>query len=184
MNKLFKERLSYDWVYYVVVVILAISVWFYAFKLYHLPKKYEKLEIFFGGTVNDYSFEKDALEKLQDEGVLKVSISSIATSDKAFANKYDIVGLNNSDIVLVPLSIATKTACSLTFIELDDDYNCPYFTQEGKNYGLIINKDLLSKYFIFDNEDYVIMINGGSVNAGSITSTAYSLVKWMVGYEN
>ena len=184
MNKTFKARLSYDWIYYVSVVILSIVIWMAAFSLYHMPKNYEKLTIFFAGNVIDYSFEDDAKAHLEDKGVLQVEIASCATDSFAFENKYNVVGLNNSDLVLVPISISNKTACSLTFVEINDNYDCSYFTQENKNYGIVVKKDLLSKYFTFNDEDYVVMINGGSVNAGDITTNAYDLVKWMVGYEN
>jgi len=182
MNKL-KKTLAYDWIIYVLVVVISIFSWTMIFKIKHLPKKYESITIFYSGVVLDYSFEEEVKEKLD---IKKVEIASSNPSDTTFTNKYSIVGLNNADVVLVEEEIASKTDCSLSFKELDNNYNRTYFTQENKHYGIRLSKEdkeLLGKYFYFLDKDYVLMIAEGSVNSGELTTNSYKLVQWMVNYE-
>ena len=86
MNKRFKDTFSSEWVKYVVVIVLSVAIWIAAFGLYHAPKPYEKIELFFAGKVKDYSFSGVA-EKSFD-GIKKVEISSIGPSENTFYHKY------------------------------------------------------------------------------------------------
>ena len=186
MNKSFKERFSYEWILYLLVLVISISGWTAIYGIYHSPKNYEKIDIFFAGVINDYSFENEALKYLANTSLIEINISSSNTNDTSFNTKYNVVGLNNSDIVFIPKSIASKTKCEETFNEIDESYNQEFFIQEDKKYGIIIKNDVkekLNKYFNFTSEEYVILFNEISVNCGKITNNSYDLVKWMVNYE-
>ena len=143
------------------------------FRIYHEPKNNEKIMIFYAGDVVDYKIEKDGLI----EGLKKIELSSINPSMKTFKQKYELVGLNNSDIVIIPISIANNTACSESFKELEVYSNHEMYIQESHNYGIILNesdRDRLSSYFTFTSEEYVLLIND---NNKEIT---ISFIKWLL----
>jgi len=187
MNKL-KNTLHYSWLYYVLVVLLAVALWLVSFNLFHAPKEFESLDIFFAGSIKDYQIEQEAQNALAEHGVKAVEFYSSNPADNTFATKYNVVGLNNCDVCIVPLSIAENTQCNLTFLELTDLYGCSPFVQEGKTYGILLPseaKTALEQYFTFTNEEYVLLINESTVNSGSASSlnkNAQIFVNWLVTY--
>ncbi len=181
MNSYFKQSLSSEWVKYLVVIVLSVAIWVAAFGLYHAPKEYEKIEIFFAGTVKDYSFEKDAAKSSSE--IKKVELTSCSPSENTFYHKYSVVGLNGGDIVLVPLSIAEKTDCAATFLPLNGIGES--YSQGDASYGVFLPDSAisaLSRYFKFGDERYVAFVVASSVNAGKLTDHAITFVKWLVEY--
>ena len=181
-----KDRIRYDFGYYVLGILLFVFIWYFSFNLLHYPKANESLYLFFGGTVKNYSFNDDGLKEMDVEGLRKLEIVSSNPKDSTFDQKYNIVCFNSCDVALLPVSVLEKTACKTAFIELSDNYNLEYYTQEDVNYGLILSDELkesLGKYFVFEEEDYAIVIVAGSVNYGEITNNSFELISWMVGYE-
>ena len=182
MNKRFKDTFSSEWVKYVVVIVLSVAIWIAAFGLYHAPKPYEKIELFFAGKVKDYSFSGVAEKSI--DGIKKVEISSIAPSAGIqFDKKYEVVGLNGCDVVLVPLSVAEKTDCKGSFLPLEGMGES--FEQGGEAYGVFLPDSAivaLSRYFEFGEERYVAFVVASSVNAGKASDHAIVFVKWLVEY--
>ncbi len=156
MNKV-KNSIEYDWIYYLIGIVFSVIFWIFMFRIYHEPKSNEKIMIFYAGEIRDYKLEKDGLT----DGVKKIEISSINPSMNTFKQKYEVVGLNNSDVVIVPISIANDTACSESFKELDNYTTHTMYVQESKNYGIILSdsdKERLSVYFEFASGEYVVLI--------------------------
>ena len=182
MNKRFKDTFSSEWVKYVVVIVLSVVIWVAAFGLYHAPKEHEKIELFFAGKVKDYAFAEIA--KRSSKEIKKVEISSSNPAEAIpFGQKYRVVGLNGSDVVLVPQSVAESTDCKGSFLPLDG-IGEP-FKQGEESYGVFLPEnaiDALSRYFAFGEERYVAFVVASSVNAGKITDHAIDFVKWLVEY--
>lgn len=172
MNKV-KNSIEYDWIYYLIGAVFSIIFWILMFRIYHEPKNNEKIMIFYAGEIKDYKLEKDGL----NDGIKRIELSSINPSMKTFKQKYELVGLNNSDIVIVPISIANDTACSLTFKELTSFSAHSMYTQESKNYGIVLNdsdKERLSLYFEFTSEEYVILIKDNN------KEIVVDFIKWLI----
>lgn len=161
MLKIFKDRFLYDWFKYLLVVILSIFLWSFAFNLYHKPNEEETLRIFYSGEIKE-SIEDDLLDVYIEDGINFVDTDYMDTSSIIFNEKYNLVALTISEIVIVKKSVAELTYLEDSFMKLDDNYGLTYLVQEGNNYGLVINsnvKNKLDKYFIFSDDEYVILFS-------------------------
>lgn len=182
MNKRFRETLPQQWIKYILIAILAIALWMSAFGLYHAPTPMEKLQVFYVGTVKDYSFQTDVTKAL---GIKKCNLYSSSPVDSVFNNKYTTVGLNGCDVVIVPKSVADATDCASVFLETNREGE-KYTQGEGENakdYGIYLTDaqlTKLSKYFEFGTERYIVFISAASVNSGIATDNAHKLVDWLV----
>lgn len=187
MKKRFLTRLAYDWIIYLLVAILSVFAWSFAFRVYHSPKPYESLYIFVGADVKDRSFESLAKSVLSSDGVELVEVRSAQPNDVVFSQKYGVVGLNNCDVVIVPQSVASSTHCEAYFVEWHISCGLSEFSQQSKPYGVVLEneqKAKLSKYFEFTEENYVVAIPSSSVNSGedALTDNSVKFVQWLVGY--
>ena len=182
-----KNRLSYDFVYYILGIVASILIWYLAFNLVHFPKSYETLRIFYAGEIKEYSFSRIVLENIDEEHLEKVELVSSKPTDSSFATKYNVVCFTSCDVAIVPISILEQTACSTAYEVLDNKYENESFIQENQIYGIVLNeKNIqdLSPYFHFLDEDYAITVISSSVNCGSITNNCYLLLDFLLGYEN
>ena len=181
MKKRFLDSLPFDWVKYLIVIILSVVLWIWGFGLYHAPKETEKLEVFFAGAVTDYAFEEDAADAL--DGVKKVSLSvAYPWWGNTFDQKYSVVALTASDVVIVPEEIAKDTDCKRAFAEITG-MGQP-FVQEDVQYGVYLSaerKQELSAYFKFEYEEYVVFAVASSLNAGQATNHSFELIEWLLG---
>ena len=185
MSKKFGIRFQYDWILYVAVALVSVSVWYFAFGLFNAPTDAETIHLFFAGKVEDNSFKTVADKAMAGYGVKTVEINSCDTSDSAFSTKYSVVALNGCDVVVVPVSVADVTDCENTFTALsgiDGGYE-----QNGVTYGAYIDdtvKQNLSAYFKFTDEKYVAFVVASSVNSGgdALTDNALKFLTWFIGY--
>ena len=179
MNKTLRDSLPSEWIKYVVVVILSVVLWLWVFGLYHAPKDAEKIEFFFAGEVTDYTFEKEAAAVFDD--IKKVEISAADPSlGVAFNQKYSVVALSVSDVVVVPESIAKETECKRAFVVIEG-VGEP-FVQEEVSYGVYLSDEAmarLGKYFKFKEERYVAFAPAASVNAGRETDHSIKFIEWL-----
>ena len=180
MNKRFREILPSEWVKYVVVVILSVALWIWAFGLYHAPKKTEKIQLFFAGDVTDFSFEKVAADAFEELKSVEISYADPSLG-VAFEQKYSKVALSVSDVVLVPESIAEQTECKRAFAVIEGIGES--FIQEEVAYGVYLSDEAklrLGKYFKFREERYVAFAPAASVNAGKKTDHSIQFIEWLV----
>ena len=181
MKKKFLNSLPTDWVKYLIVVILACVLWIWAFGMYHAPKKTEKLEVFFAGTVKSYAFEDVAADAL--DGVKRVTVSAEKPwSGVTFKEKYTYVAMTASDVVIVPEEVAKETECKYAFEEMTDVVG-KAFVQEDVQYGVYLSEEskaALSEYFEFEYDAYVVFAVASSVNSGQYTRHSFELIEWLV----
>ena len=180
MRKRFLDSLPSDWVKYVIVVVLSIVLWFWVFGLYHAPKETEKIELFYAGEVKDYAFEElsaDAFDELKS-----VTISSAYPwSGNAFEQKYSVIALTASDVVIVPEEVAKETDCKRAFIDLSE-VEGEHFVQEDVAYGIYLSeetKEKLSPYFVFSYDRYVVFAVAASMNSGQATNLSIEFIEWL-----
>ena len=180
MNR-WRLSLRSEWLKYLIVIVLSVGIWAFAFGMYHAPRAYEKISLFFAGNVKNYMFENLAEERFGD--LRQVSIVSSDPADKTFVHKYELVAFNDSDVVIVPESIAAQTYCEESFIEMTVEGELYY--QEGIAYGVYLPasaQTALGEYFAFTEERYVVMIPGSSVNGGYLTDHAIAFTEWLTHY--
>ena len=186
MKSSFRTRFYYDWVLYVAVVVVAVVVWYLAFGLFNAPAPTETIDVFFAGTVKDYSIAEQGQKAMETSGVKLVEIISCSPSDEVFSTKYSVVGVNACDVVVVPVSVADKTDCKNTFLKLEGFSDT--YLQEGEAYGVILSettRSALSAYFDFGAEDYVVFVVASSKNAvgDALAGNATAFLRWLVSYE-
>ncbi len=181
MKKRFLDSLPTDWIKYLVVIVVSVALWMWVFGLYHAPKDTEKLEVFFAGVVRNYDFEDVAADAV--DGVKTVSISSAYPwAGNSFDQKYALVALTASDVVIVPENVAKDTDCKRAFAEMEGKGEP--FVQEGVQYGVYLpaeRKEVLSAYFEFEYEKYVVFAVASSLNSGQATNHSFELIEWLLG---
>lgn len=185
--KRFSRSLPYSWYQYLLVVLAAVLLWTAAFQIWHAPTPTESLYIFVGGHVPDNGFRDEMQARFAEDGVKLVHVASINPGDSAFATKYAAQGLNNCDVILVPRSVAEKTACEEAFAPPPDLFGCEGFEQEGRVYGICLPhsaKLALLRHFELTDEAYILFVSAASPNGGEgcATSNAWKTVEWLVNY--
>ena len=182
MKKRFLDSLPSDWVKYLVVIIVSVLLWVWVFGLYHAPKDSEKLEVFYAGVVKDYTFEEVAADALP--GVKTVSVSSAYPwTGNSFEQKYSLVALTASDVVIVPEEVAVETECKRAFEPIEGIAG-KAFVQEGVQYGVYLSeeaKQALGAYLEFEYDEYVVFAVAASMNSGQVTDHSFKLIEWLVG---
>ena len=182
MYKRFKDTISSEWVKYLVVIVLAVALWIWLFGIVHAVQNYEKLEIFFVGSIKDYDFEDYAKEDLGIDGLRKVELNSVRPEDSAFFSKLSVVGIGSSDVLIVPES-ALANVPYLDSVVILEGIDAEPFEVDGVIYGVYLPeraKERLSKYFAFAEERYVVFVPSASVNGGKITTNSIKFVEWLV----
>lgn len=182
MSKRFRDSLPSDWLKYLVVAVVVVFLWVWAFDLYHDPKDTEKISLFFAGEVKSASdFEESA--KKEFPYLKSVGVSSAhPDTGNAFKQKYSSVALVYADVVIVTETVAGQTKCSTFFTEWSGSGE-PY-VQEEHTYGAYLSEEAtekLSAYFIFNaSERYVVFAVAASVNAGEKTDHAIQFMEWLL----
>ncbi|MBP5193595.1 MAG: hypothetical protein J6126_02560 [Clostridia bacterium] len=184
-RRAFKDRFYYDWVLYIAVAIVSAAGWYFIFGLFNAPAPTETLYVFFAGEVIDDSLAKEGTSALKERGVRLVEISSCRTDDDRFTTKYTVVGLSGCNVVVAPLSIAEKTDCADSFLEIEgfDDV----YRQNGTAYGAFLSdsaKEALSGHFKFSEERYVVFVVESADGAAgeTINENALAFLRWLISY--
>ncbi len=167
----------------IIISLLVILMWYFAFNMLHYPKNYESIYIFYAGDVNDYSITDVIKDELNDNNIRSIEIVQSNPNDKIFESKYDLVCFNKCDIAIIPKDVADHTACYTCYEELTNYYGLDTYTQDSIVYGLILNdaiKDKLDNYFTFDNSEYILFVCQNSVNYQDMTNNVSKLMEWIV----
>lgn len=172
----------------IVIIIITSLLWIFAFNLLHYPKNYESLYLFYAGDVSDYNFNTIVTDSIKDDSLKHVEVIAANPNEQAFDIKYNIVCFNKCDIAILPLTLVENTQCDTCFSEVEDTYDLDLFRQNDVAYGYILNEDtisFMSDYLIFnDNETYVLVILGSSVNNGELTNNNIKLLDWIIQDED
>ena len=180
MKKRFLETLPSDWVKYLIALILSVALWMWVFGLYHAPKETEKIELFFAGEVKDYDFEKVATDAFDELKTVTIS-SAYPWSGNSFDQKYSVVALTASDVVIVPEEVANETECKRSFVDLTE-VEGKHFVQEDVAYGIYLSDETMEKlgaYFVFEYDRYVVFAVAASMNSGQATNLSIEFIEWL-----
>ncbi len=171
-NKRPNVNLQYNWIWYLAVVLIAILWWSLAFQMFHSPTSQDRVSIFFGGDIKDYSLA-DTLEQTYD--IRLVEIRSCNPNATQFTTKYSVVGLNSSNIIIVSKSVAEKTYCAESFVALQDLglHTKNAFVQADSTddnsieiaYGILLDNQFLSQFFALESDvEYYLFVGGTSLD--------------------
>ncbi|MFA5686739.1 MAG: hypothetical protein WCZ47_00360 [Bacilli bacterium] len=172
----FKKRLAYDWIYYVLSIVLSIVLWRGAFGLLHRYKFYEKIELFIAANIVDDSFNEEIILQVNDPSLKSFELNQALPSDSAFASKLQYVGYQYSDLLILSESVISNIACDEVFLLIDQEIKESYlekeeeyFLFEEESYGFLlrdVNKSSwLDEYINFDiSEKYYLFVSGASQN--------------------
>lgn len=165
-------NIQYNWIWYFAVVVIAVVWWSLAFRMFHSPTEQDRVSVFFGGEVADYSLS-DTLEQAYD--IRLVEIRSCNPNATQFTTKYNVVGLNSSSIIIVTRDVAEKTLCAESFVPLQE-LGLPAenaFAQADPTdtskpdvaYGILLDTQMLGRYFSVEaGTEYYLFVGGTAVD--------------------
>ncbi len=174
-KKEIKNAFAYSWPFYIIVGVISVIAWSWAFGVYHAATPFEKINIFIGTEVKDSSFTYKIKEQL--ENVKSVTYSSSLPNDNTFAQKLALVGMEGSDILILDKSSTDKfvtPTINKYFLAIDEEINSAYFSNqstsfvvEEKTYGYSIKDSWITNYIgLNSQEEYYLFINASSKNIG------------------
>jgi len=203
-KKFIKNGLPYFWPLFLVVPIVGSALITYTMNLIHLPKSYEKIEVFVASSDVDSNGLANNIETVFNEtGMKEAGIVASNPEDLAFYQKLRVIGYNSSDLFILPASIMEQldlTEIMLPifdlFIENELEGNTySYFEQDDKQYGIEIkspsSSSWLENYIPFANENYYLTINATSLTIksyGTHPNSVYDLslqaMRYLIGVNN
>ncbi len=124
-NKVTKKRLAvhfeYDWIKYVLVILLSCFVMSILFMQINIDRKFEKLEVFIACyDCADTELDSKFLSTIRAEGddvIRKVNVNEQAPDGEYFATTYNTAGFT-SDVMIIPESYMRGQAN--WFLEFDE----------------------------------------------------------------
>jgi hypothetical protein len=186
MDNLTKQRitnhLSYCYYLYLIVAILITLGWYEAFSLYYRLKSNEKVSIYIISNVVDTTKLDINLSKRLLNGKLKeIIVNSDSITNPNLYLLLNTKGLVNTDIIILPASIANNVNLLYEFALLDKDY-LANFIDDGVNYLQVNNLDIglliydnqvgiLDDYITYSEEKYYLFLNKKSVNIGNLNNS-------------
>ena len=185
MNSLRKSRLKsvfkYTWPFYILTAIIIVPSMIFIFGLTHRTPAYKTITLFVSGEMKDSKkLRNDLIETYQENELKSVTVISSLPTDPMYNSKLTVPGYNTADILIIPESKLNDVVVSAFALELNDelinDYYSGYslYSQEDINYGIKIDREKTSEYFLLPKEDYYMVLSGKSVNTGKYSSKQIS----------
>ncbi len=185
-NKYPNPKLQYNWIWYAVVLCVAVVWWVLAFQMYHIPPASEQVTIFVTGEVTDRTLAQ-TLEDAYDIRLVEVYSSKKEASE--FQTKYSVVGLNSSYILLIPKDVAEKTYCAESFVSLEEmGLVCENaFQQKDEQTGEVLafgvpaDPQILARHFKTDGEYYLFVGGKGVDENGKLHPHTLEVLRYFWG---
>ncbi|HKM10856.1 MAG: hypothetical protein WCX47_01935 [Bacilli bacterium] len=203
-KKFIKNGIPYVWPLFLLIPLIGTGLITYTMNLIHLPKSYEKIEIFVASSDVDSNGLASNIETVFKEvGMKEVGIVTSNPADVAFYEKLKVIGYNSSDLFILPASIMENldlTEIMLPiydlFIENELEGNTySYFEQDDKQYGIEIksqgSNSWLEDYIPFADENYYLTVSATSLTIesyGTHPNSVYDLslqtMRYLLGGNN
>lgn len=203
-KKFIKNGIPYFWPLFLIVPLLGSAFITYTMNLIHLPKSYEKIEVFVGSSnVDSNGLAKNIETAFKDEGMKEAAIVASNPANAEFYEKLKVIGYNSSDLFILPSSIMEKLDLSEIMIPIFDLFienelegkTYSYFVQDEKQYGIEIKSSTgdswLADYIPFANENYYLTISATSLTIksyGTHPNSVYDLslqaMRYLLGGSN
>ena len=181
MTELRKSRiktvLRYTWPLYLVGAVLVGLLLNFIFNITHQVPGYKTLTIFVSGEVTDSkALRNELLTKYEDKELKSVSLITANPNEGHYNTKLTIPGYSSADVLIIPVSKLENLDVLYFALDLKDELITTYYSgysiykQNEVNYGIKINKELVSSYMSLPNEECYIFLNGASVNLGEYSN--------------
>ncbi|MFA7031969.1 MAG: hypothetical protein WC201_00115 [Bacilli bacterium] len=180
-RKFIKNGIPYFWPLFLVIPLLGSALITYTMNLMHLPKSYEKIEIFVASSDVDSNGLADNIEiSFQEAGMKEAGIVTSNPTDSTFYEKLKVIGYNSSDLFILPRSVMESLDLTEIMLPIYDLFitnelegnTYSYFEQDEKQYGIEIKSSSidswLEDYIPFTDESYYL-----TVSATSLTIKSY-----------
>ncbi len=177
MNELKKKRIKsvmkYTWPFYILAALIVVPSMYFIFSVTHRTPTYKTITLFVSGEMkDDKKLTNDLLKNYKDNNLKSVSAISSIPTDPMYNSKLTVPGYNTCDILIIPESKLNDVVVSAFGLELSDELINEYYVgysfykQEDINYGIKIDKEKTSEYFILPSEDCYMVLSGKSENTG------------------
>ena len=198
LKERFKKSIHYTWYLYLISAIVPCIVFPIAYSFLHRPLESEKLNLFISCDVDTTNLENKIHDVFKNNGVKTVDVYSQNSkgNELMYLQKLNVIGLNTSDIIIVPSDRLGVFDSSIYSLELNDNVkslcgisNENLYTFEGKDYAVEIpDENPLKEYVDFDvNTKYYSFLSINSFNIGEysskpiVTENAFKLLKYILG---
>lgn len=180
------HKLSYDWLKYAGVLLIIIIFWVGVFNWIFSIKRNEEI-ILFTSAYNISTNESDKmLNHLSPNGIKKVSYTVYSKEQQNYLSILQLKGLGEADLLILTKSDLDNIDCARHFIPIGDEIENSYiqgseqfnfYKKDELRYGVMVyqkDNDEYNTKMRFDKlvnfgegkEDYFLIINGMSPNAG------------------
>jgi len=203
-RKFIKNGIPYFWPLFLVIPLFGSILITYTMNLIHLPKSYEKIELFVASSdVNSNGLAENIEAIFKDAGMKEAGIVTSNPADSTFYEKLKVIGYNSSDLFILPASIMENLDLTEIMLPIYDLFianelggnTYSYFEQDEKQYGIEIKSSSLTSwledYIPFTDEDYYLTISATSLTIksyGTHPHSAYDLslqaMRYLLGGTN
>lgn len=181
INKpLIKKSFVYTWYLYPLLVGLSSILLLWGFEAYHLPKGYQRLNIFIAANVKSENFKEEIKKNFDENELREINYYYSLPSRDEYVSKLDLY-LSDTDLLILPEKNLEEFGKYLDnfFIELDQETktnylkdNYQYYTYENKVYGVLIKDENTTSWLEDDMEfeegTYYLVLSQTSKSAGKL----------------
>ena len=181
MNSLQKTRMKavfkYSWPFYILSAVVISFAFYFIFGMSKKLPGYKKLTLFVSGEVKDSKkLNDDLLEKYQEKELKSFTSISANPDDPTYNRKLEVTGLNGSDVLIIPTSIADILVADNFALEIKDELvtyysGCTFYEQDGGKYGVKLDKEKVKDYMNLPSEECYLFLNGKSENLGEYSKS-------------
>ena len=171
-KKRIKTIIKYTWPFYLIAGVLVAFGINFIFGISHRLPAYKTLTIFVSGEIIDHKkLEEEMLNTYKEKELKSFTSYTSDPSDPNYYTRLSVLGYNSSDILIIPTSKIDSDVSSFA-INIDENLANSYyqgytfFSQNGANYGIKLNKEKVKDNMYLTNEDYYLFLNGRSETLG------------------
>ena len=181
MNELKKKRIKsvmkYTWPFYILAALIVVPSMYFIFRITHRTPTYKTMTIFVSGEMKDAKkCRTELIDKYKENELKSVSFIDAVPGSVTYEQKLSVPGYNTCDFLIIPESKLNDVVVSAFGLELGDESINEYYAgysfykQEDINYGIKIDREKTSEYFLLPEEDCYMVLSGKSVNTGKYSS--------------
>ena len=175
-----KKSFIYTWYIYPILVAVASILLLWGFEAYHLPKGYQKINIFIAGNVTNEKFKNEIQSHFDEDEVREIYYHYAEPSRNEYASKLNLY-LSDTDLLILPEKNLEEFGKYLDtfFLDINEetknnylDKNYQYYDNEEKSYGVLLKDDSkhtwLEDYMSFEDGAFYLVLSQTSNSAGSL----------------
>lgn len=155
------------------IMITSVFIWLLVFTTINKTPKDKMLNFFVVGTVEVEKINSYLLPSLKEDNVEKITYTQTSINSEEYYMLFSTQGVFDSDLFVLPKSELDAFEDYSIFLEINNEElaNPLNYLNNSITYGIYYSNT--RRYFGFENnEEYYLLINANSVNAGKKTTNA------------